>query len=217
MTEIATLLPTHGLRDSTVQSKTMQQSIDAITASALSPEDKIVEVAKMLWGSFDWYVRKKDEEDKGDHFIRWLTNDLAPEPTSANRMNCWEGAIFVLYKAGRVSKPTLKAAYTGVRNPGVGVAYSLLSVDAATTMWSDDAYNGRHPNKGDIVHMWTSDNINEPHHVVLALGQTSDGKDKCMSLWSGVTGGIMGMTTIQNLIGEGDFVKVEYSTPTFGL
>jgi hypothetical protein len=217
MNEIATLLPTHGLRDSTVQSKTMQQAINAITASALSPEDKIVEVAKMLWGSFDWYVRKENEEDKGDHFIHWLTNDLAPEPSGANRMNCWEGAIFVLYKAGRVSKPTLKAAYRNVRNPGVGVAYSLLSVDAAMTMWTDDAYNGRQPNKGDIVHMWTSDNINEPHHVVLALGQTSDGKDKCMSLWSGVTGGIMGMTTIQNLISEGDFVKVEYSTPTFGL
>lgn len=217
MNTIATMLPRHGVVGSTIQTKTMQQAIDAVVNGSLSPEDKIVEVARLLWGSFDWYVRKEGEVDKGDHFIRWLTNDTAPEPSGTNRMNCWEGAIFVLYKAGRVSKSTLKAAYKNVSNPGVGVAYRLIRANNAVTMWENGNYTGRHPNKGDIIHMWTEGDTNEPHHVVLALGQDSKGNDQVMSLWTGATGSIMGKTTVQKLIDGGHFERVNFSTPTFGI
>ena len=220
LNEIATLLPTHGHLASDVQTDTMQNRINAVTGSGLSPVEKLAEVGQLLWGSFDWYVNsdsiEKRDTNQLDAFILWLTDptDQIPEPTDTSQMNCWEGVIFMIYKAGFVSKLKLKSLYTGKTKDtaGVGLAYQLLQVGNHTVMYQDETFNGQHPQKGAIVSIWQGNMSGEPHHVVLSLGQDGMGNDEVMSLWTGQTGGMLGKTTIQNLLGQN--VIIAYNTPT---
>lgn len=227
LNEIAKWLPKFGFSESPLQSMEAQTRITLIANGSLPPVQKITEVAHLLWGSFDWYVNSDNPElkdkDQLDNFILWLTDttDKTPEPAYAARMNCWEGVIFVLYKAGFVTKIKLRELYSKHTkdSAGVGVAYQLLRVEHHTVMYAKGKYKrGVHPTAGDIVSIWEGEiNAADPHHVALALGQNSNGKDIVLSLWSGETGGMLGKTTIQNLLNGRYTQYITFNTPKLPL
>lgn len=224
---VAQLLPefVHSSSELPLQSEPLQQRIDTITKSSLPPEEKIAQVGQLLWGSFNWYVNSDNIESRDsqqlDQFILWLTDTSGqtPEPSGAAQMNCWEGVIFVLYKAGFITEKELRSLYAKHTkdSAGVGVAYQILAADLHVVMYEDDEYTGKHPSKGDIVSIWQSVSDREPHHVALALGPDSKGNDSVLSLWSGKTGGMLGKTTVQDLFNSHGTAQITYNTPKLNL
>ncbi|MGA1870236.1 MAG: hypothetical protein ACMUJM_16990 [bacterium] len=140
-----------------------------------------------------YQISEKTSWGHQNDFARWLRG-TGPDPTSSSTMNCWEGVMFMAYKAGVVDKARLLAMHTAAATaatstPGIvsdkAKAYyntlmnelnygsrAALTYDTGTGLWTPDILMGH------IVF------INHTDHVVLATGKkTAGGRHEVISLW----------------------------------
>ncbi|MEQ8386719.1 MAG: DUF4157 domain-containing protein [Coleofasciculus sp. A1-SPW-01] len=162
-------------------------------------------------------------------FARWIRGN-GPEPTPPNdTMNCWEGVLFMAYKAGVVNKSWLvdihdAAAKAGQSAASIGAYYSVLESRLYSGARTEVLYDpgtglrtGTIP-AGNIVF------IDGLGHVVLSKGTTDGGgRHEVLSLWilpnpgqpvGGWTGseiGVLQDTTLEEVSQPGQ--KVEFAPP----
>jgi Domain of unknown function (DUF4157) len=177
---------------------------------ALNPQERVVEIVKVLWGDFSW-------QTNGDNDFRtWAKgqNNNARGPNAT--MNCWEVVLEVLLQAGVINQQSIRQTYTNRVNMGETAYYASLRNLLGWTIaqnhlaYSQGNYTNNRPPAGSVIFYESSrppDQMgNTLEHVVISLGQTQDGGTAVMSLWNKETGGKLGRTTMDSLLGQ----NIEY-------
>jgi Domain of unknown function (DUF4157) len=177
---------------------------------ALNQQERVVEVVKVLWGDFSW-------QTEGDNDFRtWAKgqNNNARGPNAT--MNCWEVVLEVLLQAGVINQNSIRQTYTNRANMGEIAYYNslrnLLGWNNAQNhlAYSQGNYTVNLPPAGSVIFYESSrppDLMgNTLEHVVISLGQTQNGETQVMSLWNKETGGKLGKTTMDSLLGQ----SIEY-------
>ena len=197
---------------STTQDKLIQK-INRDHAS--NPQKRVIEIAKVLWGNFTWQTDSNDFRD-------WAEGRTNNSRDTTATMNCWEAVLEILMHAGVVDPQKVQSIYQKRSIPeGKSAYYESLRDLLGWTQSQDHLaykngdYTGKLPPSGSVIFYESSrppDNEgNTLEHVVLSLGQNSRGETEVMSLWSQVTGGKLGKTTMDALMTSSNIQYISFS------
>ncbi|HLO89438.1 MAG TPA: hypothetical protein VK203_31125 [Nostocaceae cyanobacterium] len=182
--------------------------IDKIKATIEKIKEKIktarvIATGKSMVGTLKWRGGSGPDRNSGyqvsetttwghqNDFAKWIRGN-GPEPNANSTMNCWEGVLFIAYKAGAIKKSWLvevhqAAAQAGNKvggDPGVDAYYNVLkqrmNYNKRKSVPFDKKTGKRQGNipAGSIIFIGGLD------HVVLAQGtKDSIGRHKVLSLW----------------------------------
>jgi hypothetical protein len=141
--------------------------------------------------SSGYQVSEKTSWGHQNDFAKWIRGN-GLEPDASSTMNCWEGVLFIAYKAGVIAKSWLVEIHNAAAQAGNKVGGDP-GVDAYNNVLKQRMnYNQRKPVPFDKKTGKRQGNIpagsiifiNGLAHVVLAKGtKTSDGRHKVLSLW----------------------------------
>jgi hypothetical protein len=120
-----------------------------------------------------------------NHFAQWI-NANGQEPSKMSNMNCWEAVYFAAYKAGAVSRETIreihKEALRAAQQVNEFAFYDgVLAPLGGSKTWPIVTQIGLWPVPGDILFFGSE------HHVALCVGELTHASSKAdvpvMSLW----------------------------------
>jgi hypothetical protein len=164
---------------------------------------------------------------KENNFAKWI-NGPGPEPGAPDdTMNCWQGVLFMAYKAGVVKKSWLvkihqDAAKKGEAASDVSVYYDALEANMHSGSLTAVPFDSVKKVRTGPVPAGNIIFIDSLDHVVISKGKTDpNGKNEVLSLWilpapgkplGGWTGnevGVLQDTTLEDV--STDKNKVEYA------
>ncbi len=125
---------------------------------------------------------------KQNDFARWIRGH-GPEPTPPNdTMNCWEGVLFTVYKAGVITKAWLDGIHNAAAAAGsaAGNGNAYYDVLKARMNWAGrvpvafNAATNRRVGPIPAGHIIFIDGLD---HVALSKGTTAAGVNEVLSLW----------------------------------
>ncbi|MEQ9359901.1 eCIS core domain-containing protein [Coleofasciculus chthonoplastes] len=202
---------------------------------------RIIATGENMLGELQWRGGSGPDQSAGyqvnetttwghqNDFARWIRGN-GPEPTPPNdTMNCWEGVLFMAYKAGVVNKSWLVDIHDAAAKAG----QSAASIDAYNSVLESRLYSGARtevlydPGTGLRTGTIPAGNIifiNRLNHVVLSKGTTDGGgRHEVLSLWvlpnpgqpvgvwTGSEIGVLQDTTLEEVSQPGQ--KVEFAPP----
>lgn len=179
----------------------------------------------------DYQIRTTTSWGRENHFAKWLRG-IGPEPKDTNTMNCWEGILFLVFKAGVVSKNYLVSIHRQATDAALEMESRGGSVNQCKRAYYDTLQ--RRIYIGARIRIHAQDPISEErpypdiprgyliflngmNHVVLSMGSKDEnGETEVMSLWvnplpgcpgecSGTEKGFFQLTTLEELIFTGEF------------